>query len=236
MIEAFVFAEYSDMATSIGEGIMVCRLALPSIMTVLVCVSVLCLGSVAGASEYMPLDPGLWWTYTNGVEARVGEANSMEAFPLHFWGLPSSESEITYWLIDDVAGPLLTGITFFQSKLKDGRYSPYSWYVGLETAIRLFELPLTEGAELFDVVPTTDGDVWFLRTVEQLIDLETPYGVLPVYEVTLWTACNAHTSAHFYVHDQLGPVGYNGALLTNTSVPVAVETTSWSKIKCLYRQ
>lgn len=106
--------------------------------------------TVAMASEYMPLEPGRSWSYTNEVEASIGSVdyiNGQFATPLTFsW--PTLNGR-TFWLTDDATGPMLVDITVYESGyLGPGGYCVYSWSYGFESPIRLFELPLTPGAEL----------------------------------------------------------------------------------------
>ncbi len=192
--------------------------------------------SVQGA-EYFPLEEGLQWTYTNEVQGNTGPStdfNGVEAVPLTFsWPMLNGRR---IWCVEDPSGPFIQGLTVNEGTyVGPGQWIADSWTFGFETAVRLFDLPLAPGAELFDIVPTDRGDLYFLRTVGIVENLETPYGELEVYPILLLELGSEFSTMVLYVHADLGVVGFNNARLVNVSGIVATEEQTWCGVKSLYR-
>ncbi len=188
------------------------------------------------SSEYMPLDQGWQWTYSDAVEANVGESQTIhgnEAVPLTFWW--PEYNGLQYWLTDDAAGPMLQDITVYDASFDGQNWLLESWSLGFESSIRLFELPLTPGAELFDIVSSDLGEIDLLRTVGPKELLETPYGDLSAYRIHVQDLSGLFPSTVFYVHAELGPVGFNGSLLTDFTGVVEVKQRTLSNVKSLFR-
>lgn len=204
----------------------------------MVLLALLCSASVSVSSDFFPLEPGLEWTYTDNVTANTGPLEQfygVDAVPLVFWW-PEFNGK-AFWLIDDSAGPMLKGITVYEATFVEGHgWLADNWSFGFETAVRLFDLPITPGAELFDLVDSSMMDSHaLLRTVGEAVNLETPYGVLVAYPVTLNDLSQNFLPTTFYVHHELGVVGFDGSLLTSVSGLVEVENKTWDGIKSLFR-
>ena len=129
----------------------------PTLVSIVI-LTMLFSASLSVSSEYLPLDQGLEWTYTDNVVARVGVAddiNGTMATPLEFWW--PQFNGVKYWFVDDAEGPMLVDVTVHDSMYDGHEWFLESWSLGMETPVRLFNLPLTPGAQLFDVISSDMG-------------------------------------------------------------------------------
>ncbi len=188
-----------------------------------------------GASEYLPLEPGLEWTYdcgsyeTHAVVCPPETVAGVEVVPLSFtWPMCNGR---TYHLLDDSAGPWLLGLT-----VDDPSCDGFDGHPGLFfPLVRLFDLPLVAGTQSLGPIEFVSGNMIMLRTVGEETQLETPHGSYAVRPITLIFVPHIDLSVRFYLNRELGPVGYEECLLTETDVPVAAKNRSWTEIKALFR-
>jgi hypothetical protein len=122
----------------------------------------------AHGAEYLPLAPGLEWSFRCNSDDVHGSVEPMESFqgndvaPLQFTWPPFEER--IYYLVDDDAGPWLVGWTLGTAfAMGDGQYFLERWTTALDQAFRLWELPLVPSPPTWHVIDAGSREIGPIR-------------------------------------------------------------------------
>lgn len=224
-----------------NEGDVVSRtLLVNSLMVVVVCGLVLGSATPARYNVYLPLDPGITWSYTLDVEAEVGSPdtiNGTTATPLTFeWpaGFDTIPFGLQFWLQEDDEGPLLVDVVAFDGSFDGEQWHLEPWSLGLEASVRLYSYPLVAGTESVDVIGSPHGDLTVVRTIGVEARMTTPYGEFLVFPVTLQVLGSVTLTAEFFLNELMGPVAYGDARMISFGGMIPNEPTSWSDVKATF--
>lgn len=188
------------------------------------------------AGNYLPLDPGITWTYQQGSFATTFPSemvNDVATIPLYV-SLPDFNGQ-TYYLADESDIVSIIDIRWHSALFQDGQWYLESDMINMSTPIQLFERPLTPGLSTIGLVESDLGSHFIQVSILDEQVLDTPYGELTVVPVILEDAILSELDAVFYFHQDIGLVGYNEFSLVEVSGLVPVQPSTWGGIKSLYR-
>lgn len=194
----------------------------------------------AHGAEYLPLSPGLEWTFECNSDDVHGSVGPMESFhgydvaPLQFtW--PLFEERI-YYLVNDNAGPWLVGWTLGTAfSMGNGNYFLERWTTALDQAFRLWELPLVPSPPTWHVIFAGSHEIYVHREIGEETRLDTPFGELYAHPVFVIFYGAFEMSLRLYLHREIGPIRHGNCMLTAHNVPVAAAPSTWSAVRDLYR-
>ena len=216
------------------------------------------LAGAAVAQDYLPLDPGNFWSYRNdaGLEELRIVVDQVPIFDGNPYAVvytvsPQNQGLVNYWSTEPDGDVMLWG--FYRG----------SWGYLYDPPIRMLDAPLNVGKSWATdtqvyILPDTIPDQLFVAefTAYENPVLTVPAGEFPTFGIgpadpaakaairgryTLWgtVITDKETNANSWYSLGVGEVQYDTGrvyrLETYTDHPVSVETATWGAVKALYR-